>query len=179
MLANNCTSSCSYVTSWLEIWLALKYHLTKKSCRFFLWEKTTTEISPVCSHYTFLLLFWPVLVLFSFQRVPFFSSISLIFLVPTQVIPQLFLLFFPNLMLHISHTSKILYLPYSFSAQWPLNSCLTTALSCTKIKHSIFKDLPVPTTYLYLYWFNNSVGPVTPRNNFHIFFSYFAPDKSS
>lgn len=56
---------------------------------------------------------------------------------------------------------------------------LATALSCKKIKHSILKQLPLPRTCLHLYWSNNLVGPVTPRNNFHLFFSYLAEDKSS
>lgn len=56
---------------------------------------------------------------------------------------------------------------------------LATALSCKKIEHSILEHLPLPRTCLHLYWSNNLVGPVTPRNNFHLFFSYLAEDKSS
>lgn len=56
---------------------------------------------------------------------------------------------------------------------------LATALSCKKIEHSILEHLPLPRTCLHLYWSSNLVGPVTPRNNFHLFFSYLAEDKSS
>lgn len=145
------------------------------------WGEGTWEI---CCAYIFLLLYHRIVILLSLRRFSFFPSVWLIFLVLTLVIIHFFFLCFLFLITHLTYiqnpVATLFFLIYLFSIHqlfWIL--ALATALSCKKIKHSILKHLLLPRTCLHIYWSNNPVGPVTPRNNFHLFSSYLAEDKSS